>query len=243
MPDRSEVLDRAALPEQHHPVPARRRWPLLLAVGLVVAVVASAVYVVYFTSVLALRTVSVAGAGQAVEQQVREQLAPHLGEPLAELDTDALQQRLDTIPEIAASTVDRAWPNGLTVTVRLRAAVAVTKANDAWWSLDAGGVPFAPARIRPAKLMQVELATPGPRDPSTTAALAVLSALPASVTALVSSVRAASPYRIELVLTDKRTVIWGDPSASAQKAKVLPVMLQQPGTVFDLSDPTMVSVK
>lgn len=224
-------------------VPARRRWPVLLAVGLVVALAGSAVYVVYFTSVLALRTVSVTGAGQSVEQQVRDRLAPQLGSPLAEVDTATLQQSLNGIPEIAAATVDRSWPNGLRVTVRQRVAVAVTKANDAWWSLDATGVPFAPTKSKPAQLMQIELATPGAQDPSTTAALAVVESMPASVTALVSSVRAASPYRIELLLADKRTVIWGDPSSGEQKARVLPVMLQQPGTVFDLSDPSMVSVK
>lgn len=228
-----------------HPRPdhAPRRWPLLLAVGLVVALAGSAVYVVYFTSVLALRTVSVVGAGQSVEQQVRAQLAPQLGVPLAEVDTAAVQQALDGIPDIAATTVDRSWPNGLRVTVRQRVAVAVTKANDAWWSLDASGVPFAPTKVKPAKLMPIELATPGAQDPSTTAALSVVDSLPDSVSALVSSVRAASPYRIELLLADKRTVIWGDSSAGEQKAKVLPVMLQQPGSVFDLSDPTMVSVK
>lgn len=223
--------------------PARRRWPVYLALALVGVLMAAGVYVVYFTSVLALRTVSVVGADQSVEQQVRDELADQLGRPLAGLDTDGVQRTLDAIPEIESASVQRHWPHGVDVVISQRRAVAVTKANDAWWSLDATGVPFSPVRARPARLMLLELATPGADDAATHAALQVLAALPADIRTLTSSIRAASPYRIELLLADKRTVIWGDASASAQKAKVLPLMLQQRGTVFDLSDPTMVSVK
>lgn len=223
--------------------PPHRKWPWVLGISLVAVLALATGYLFYFTSMLSVKTVSVAGASPAVEQQVREQLQPEVGIQLARVDTSELGTTIATIPDVAGATVERAWPDALKVTITQRVAVAVTMANDAWYSLDASGVPFSPVKTKPASLTQIELATPGSGDPSTTAALAVLGALPRSVLSSVSKIRAASPFRVELLLTGNRTVIWGDASSSARKAQVLPVMLQQKGSVFDLSDPSLVSVR
>lgn len=236
------LRERAPAPDLPAPQ-RRRRWPVVLAVSLILALGAGLGYVLAFTSVFALTGVTVLGTTPALEQQVRVRLADEQGVPLVRIDTGAVQQDLATIPEFASVTVERRWPHSLTVTVVPRRAVALTQANDAWYSLDATGVPFAPTRTRPRGLVAIELATPGPQDPATAAALQVVRDLPAGLPARISAVRAASPYRIELLLTDKRTVVWGDASDGPAKARVLPLMLQRPGTVFDLSDPTMVTVR
>lgn len=221
----------------------RRRWPWVLAFGLVLAMLAGAGYVVWKTPMFAVRQVDISGAQGALATTVRQATADEIGTPLISVDTGAVTATIGAIPQVDTVTVAKKWPNTVTITVLARVPVAVTNANGAWWLLDAGGVPYDSSRTKPATLIAIELATPGPHDLATRAALQVVTALPPAVSKLVGHVTAASAYDVTLVLTDGRTVIWGDDSNTAQKATVLPAVLARPGKVFDLSDPTMVTVK
>ncbi len=58
--------------------------------------------------------------------------------------------------------------------------------------------------------------------------------------AKLTSVTATSPLSITLLLTDGRTVRWGSPERSADKARVLPALLSRPGMSYDVSDPDVV---
>lgn len=223
--------------------PARRRWPWVLALVLVLALAGGATYVVRSTSIFAVREVAVTGAGERLTAEVQEAVAGELGTPLIRVDTAAVQAGVAGLADVAAVSVGRSWPHTLTVSVTPRVPVAVTNANGAWWLLDAAGLPYRSTPDKPAKLTPVELAAPGPGDPATMAALCVVEALPAGLPSGVQAVRAESPYRVVLRLADQRSVVWGDCSNSARKAAVLPVMLAQPGTVFDISDPSMVTVR
>lgn len=236
--------DRARRPDTR---PPRRRWPWVLAVVLLLAVIGGAVYVVRSTPMFAVRQVAVVGVGdvgvgERVTAEVRRATADEVGTPLIRVDTAAVRARVAALPDVAAVSVERGWPNTLTVSVTPRVPVAVTNANDAWWLMDAAGLPYRSTPDKPAGLIPVELAAPGPGDPATAAALCVVEALPADLPVPVTAIRAESPYRVVLQLADERSVVWGDCSSSVRKAAVLPVMLAQPGTVFDISDPSMVTV-
>ena len=54
---------------------------------------------------------------------------------------------------------------------------------------------------------------------------------------------ARTAYDIKLTLTDGRSVIWGEATDSAEKMEILPAVLAQQGTVYNISDPTLVSVR
>lgn len=226
----------------------RRRWPWVLSISLVLALVAGGAYVFWKTPMFAVRGVSIGSddgkpLAQSLSSAVKAATKDQLGTPLISVDVDAVRTRITAVPAVKAATVTREWPNILAVSITPRVAVAVTNANGAWWSLDADGLPYTSSKTRPAGLPAIELATPGPGDPATLAAIEVVTALPKQVRAMVTSIRAPSAYQVTLVLADNRTVIWGDGTDTAQKAQILPVILKQPGTVFDLTDPTMVTVK
>lgn len=220
----------------------RRRWPLLLAVTLVIALLAGGWFVAFRTTLLAVRQVQVHGVTGPLATSVKALADAELGRPMLSVDADAVRTRIAALPQVAVVEISKGWPNTLSVSVTPRVPVAATQANGAWWLLDADGLPYLSQPARPAKLPALALATPGPKDPATKAALDVVRVLPASVSALVSQVSAPSPYRVTLALNDGRTVIWGDASRSAQKAQILPAILARPGKTFDLSDPTMVTV-
>ena len=58
---------------------------------------------------------------------------------------------------------------------------------------------------------------------------------------MLSSVSAPSQESVTLTLRDGRTVLWGGTDRSADKARLLSVLLGQPGRYFDLSDPSAVT--
>ena len=65
----------------------------------------------------------------------------------------------------------------------------------------------------------------------------VVSALPADVVAQTTQVTASTIDHIVIELADGRQIVWGNASLSDEKAALLPVLLAQPGTVFDVSAP------
>ena len=235
MSARTDDLDAAT--------PPRRRWPVYLAVGLVLVLAGVVGYVLWFTAVLGVRTVSVAGAGAGLTTEVRAVLEVPDGTPLIRVDLAAVQRQVEAVPEVASAQVRRDWPNGLRVTVVARTPVAVTSANGALWLLDSAGYPYLKVPAAPAGLTTVELATPGAGDPATTAALAVVGSMTAEFRATVAAVRAPSVFGIEVLLKDGRTVVWGGSDEGARKMQILPALLRQPGKIYDISDPAIVTVR
>ena len=221
-----------------------RRWPWALALVLVLALAGGAYYVVRWTSVLGLKQVVVTGVSGSLADRVRAAVDVPIGTPLITVEPAAVVAQVRAaVPEVESVTALRKWPDAVLVTVTPRSAVAATQANGAWWLLDRYGVPYLKVGARPEKLLTVDLATPGPGDRATLGAIAVIRSLPKSVASQVTAVVARSPYRIVLSLTGGKTVIWGDDSQVEAKAKVLPVLLQQPGTTYDISDPTFATVR
>jgi cell division protein FtsQ len=226
----------------------RRSWPWTLAVVLLLALVAGAAYVAYRTPVLGVRSLTVsAGTGElseAVSGEVVDAAGVATGTPLITVNLEAVRHRVLAVPEVASASVSRHWPNELRITVTQRSAVAMTKANGALWLLDSTGVPYlkVSGAVPPAGLLTIDLATPGAGDPATMAGLAVVEQLKAPIRAQVASVSAPSAYRVVLTLRDGRTVIWGGSDQGAKKMQILPAVLAQPGSTYDISDPAVVTV-
>jgi cell division protein FtsQ len=222
----------------------RRRWPLRLALGLTLALLIGAAYLVGASPALALRTIVVNGSGAAtLSDQVRSAVAVADGTPLALIDLGGVHDRVAAVGPVASVAVQRRWPHTLVVTVTARAPVAVTQANGRWWLLDATGKPYQPVSDPPTTLTKLQLATPGAGDPATMASLGVVGSLSPTLRKDVASISAPSAYAITLQLTDGRTVLWGTDTQNATKAQVLPALLARPGTTFDISDPTLVTVR
>lgn len=226
--------------------PARRRggrhtgrW---VGAALAAALLAGVV-VLWASPVLGMRTLQVTGVDDPqVAAEVREAAAVAEGTPLARIDLAQVAQRVRAVGPVADAVVTRQWPHTLTVAVATRQPVAITEANGAWWLLDATGTPYRQLSEKPDGLIPVELATPGPADRATLAALGGWRSLDPAIAARVTVVIAASDYDVRLRLSDGRTVIWGSDSAAATKNRILPSVLRQPGSVYDISDPTLVTV-
>ena len=91
------------------------------------------------TSAFAVDRVSVQGASPEVAGDVRQALAPALGESLLGLDLDALMRRAEEVPMVASASFDRAFPHTLEVAVVPEIPVAVLRQGSSSWLAAAGG--------------------------------------------------------------------------------------------------------
>ncbi len=216
-----------------------RRWYAVAAL-LVLALLA---WLICFSSVLGVRSVDVLGARTVTAAQVRAAAGIREGTPLARLDLAAISERLRKVALIRTVTVSRSYP--ATVTIRITERVAIgyrpvdpDSGGGAVLLVDRDDVAFRTVRAAPAHLPR--LLVPASGAPADAAAL-VAGTLPATIVAKLASVSAPSAESVTLSLRDGRSVLWGGTDRSADKARLLAVLLGRPGRYFDLSDPSAVT--
>ena len=198
--------------------------------------------VLYFTPVMSARSVVVTGTGAVTREQVLDAAQVPLRTPLLQIDTDAVADRVAGIRAVATARVQREYPSTLRITIAERIPLAVKDFGDGPHLFDRDGVDFATAPPPPG-LPYLDVDNPGPTDPSSRAALQVMSALRPEVVAQVSRIAAPSVASITLTLADGRTVVWGTTDRTEEKADKLAALLTQPGRVYDVSSPDLPTVK
>ncbi|MFI9534627.1 cell division protein FtsQ/DivIB [Nocardia fusca] len=214
-----------------------RLWALP-ALALVVTLAALA----WFSPLLSVREVRIDGAGEIPEEQIRELLqVPETGSILR-IDTAAMAARVATIPKVRSARVQRVLPSTVRVRIEPRTPVLYFDSPEGAHLLDADGIEYA---IEPAPIGVPQLVTarPGGADELTRAAVAVARVLPPALEVQVETIRAAGASEISLTLRDGRTVLWGSSEDGERKSAVILPLLTQPGTVFDVSSPSLVTVK
>lgn len=206
--------------------------------GSVVAVVAFGIWVVAFSAWLGVHQVHITGAGALSQQTVRAAADVDPGTPLARIDTDAIRARVEKIPVVAAASVDRGWPQTLSIDVTRRQPVARLHRDGTWVLIDSHGVTFQTKKQQAADLPAVEGSGHLNADALQEIAT-VVDVLPPHLTSQVKSVQAHSMDSITLVLADGRKVVWGSAEHSQRKARVATVLLQHKAQVYDVSVPSM----
>jgi cell division protein FtsQ len=222
---------------------ARRRRALRLTgiAAVALAPLALLAWVLLMSPLLAVRTVAVSGTTRLSPEQVRVAADVVRGTPLARVDASAVVRRVQSLRAVADVRVTRAWPSTLKLQVIERKPVVWVSAKSGVTLVDAAGVPFAAAATRPPNIVRLQVAHPGPKDPTTRAALDVLAVLPQPIRGRVAIVRAASPSSVTLVLRDGRRVLWGGVDDTALKAQAAEALLKMPGSVYDVSRPGVVT--
>ncbi len=216
-----------------------RRWLRLryVVVGvLALALVVVGVWSVWFSSLLAVEQVEVAGTDVLSEQDVRDAASVPVGDPVARIDLDAVRARVEALAVVRSADVTRAWPDGVRVEVEERVAVAVVRIGSTLRGMDADGVVFRDYRDTPTALPRVD-ALSGVTSEALREGAAVVAALPEGLAADVDHVEVGTVDQIRLLLRDGREVVWGSASDSEQKARVLEILLEQDGRVLDVSVP------
>nr|WP_067699348.1 FtsQ-type POTRA domain-containing protein [Nocardia jejuensis] len=205
---------------------------LVLALGLVA----------YFSPILSVRTVRIDGLVAVPESDVLAALDVPEGLSMMRMDTTAMAEHVAQLPKVRSARVQRVFPSSVRVTVDERVAVLYFDSPEGPHLLDSDSVEFA---IEPPPPGAAKLVTehPGGADPLTRAAVAVMAAVPLGLRDQVGEVVARSVSDIALELRNGSTVLWGGTNDAQRKAAVVLPLLTQPGKVFDISSPNLVTVK
>ena len=196
----------------------------------------------FASSVLAADEVTVTGTSYLTEGEVRDAAKVPLGTPLARVDLGLVERRVEALPAVAGATVTRSWPHAVDIVVTERTPVAVLTVDGAIMGMDAEGVLFREYARAPADLPDIR--TTGATDRRVRQeAASVIAALPDAVARQVDHLEVSSIDQITLALRDGRSVLWGSADESSTKAKVLAVLLQRKGQVYDVSVPAQPTIR
>jgi cell division protein FtsQ len=219
-----------------------RGLKMLLATVLLVIVGVGLALILYFTPAMSARNIVVTGTGAVSREEVLDAAQVRIGTPLLQINTNQVADRVAAIRRVASARVQRQYPSALRITIVERVPVAVKDFPDGPHLFDRDGVDFATGPPPPA-LPYIDVADPGPNDPTTKAALQVLLALRPEVASEVGRIAAPSVASITLTLGDGRVVIWGTTDRTEEKAEKLAALLTQPGKTYDVSSPDLPTVK
>jgi cell division protein FtsQ len=222
---------------------ARRRWgrrlrrarPFLYA-ALVLALLVGGTWLVYFSSVVTVRDVSVQGTRTVSTVRVRAVAKTPIGRQLARVDLGAIRARVETIPAVKSVSVSRSWPHTVAISITERTPVAVVDRGAGLQAVDEDGVLFGSYPRQPADLPLVHTA-PDVKSEALAEAAHVVSSLRPDLRTIVDRVEVETVDRIRLILSGGRTVMWGSAEQSADKAAVLAVLLKQDAREIDVSVP------
>ncbi|MEO7448419.1 MAG: FtsQ-type POTRA domain-containing protein [Humibacillus sp.] len=220
---------------------AARRRPRLLAgigVGLLV-LVGLVVWLGWFSSVLSATAVEVRGVTGSAAEQVRRVAAVPTGGPLLRVDTDAARERLVAGKAWREISVSRSLPHTVVVEVVPRVAVmAIRSSGGRVDVVDSEGVVFATVASPPAGVPLVTSGSTTVSKPGVAAALQALGALETPLRRAVSGVTVSSADQVSFLLRVKdttKTVVWGGVGDGDTKAKLVAILVAQPGSIIDVS--------
>jgi cell division protein FtsQ len=198
-----------------------------------------AALVLYFSPLLGVRSVRVAGTTTLNQQTVVAAAGIPQGTPMLQVDTGAIQRKLGAVPQIATVTVRLRWPSTVLIELTERHPVASVASGNGFELVDPSDVVFKTVAQAPPGLPQFQ---GSPDTPAGHAAITVLAALPPALSAQVVSATAPTPDDVRLTLNGGREVDWGGAENSQRKADVLPTLLSQPGRVYDVRSPDLVTI-
>ncbi|MFT4265323.1 MAG: FtsQ-type POTRA domain-containing protein [Nocardioides sp.] len=218
------------------------KWKPILAVVVVLALVGTGVWLLWFSSVLAVKTVVVQGATTVTEAKVRRVAGIETGTPLVSVKIGRAHDRVAALAGVESVEVSRRWPDQVVIDITPRTAIAVIDIGGKLRSLDKDGVVFGSYKKAPGDLPLVE--TPAGTDQrALREAASVVAALPPEIAKITDHVEVRTVDEISLALTKGRTVQWGSSADSAQKAQVLLALLDHPASVYDVSVPGQPTTK
>lgn len=221
---------------------ARRRPRLLagLAVGLLL-VLGLVAWLGWFSTVLPATTVEVRGVAATTVARVRGVAAVPLGGPLLRVDTGAVGERLVAAREWTQISVSRSLPGTVVIELKPRTAVLVVRNSQGQLEVvDGDGYAFSTVTAAPTGVPLVTSGSGRMTASGVAAAFSVMQSLEPGLRSSVSNlaVSASDQVTFSLQTTGRsKAVVWGGAAQGATKARLTKILMGQPGSVIDVSDP------
>lgn len=206
------------------------------------------VWLVWFSTVLGVRSVSIQGEETLKSSEISIRAAVPRGEPLARVDTVEIESRVAGLERVEAVNVKRKWPNTIAIEIVERKAVAWTRFDGAVRGVDRFGVDFRTYSNPPKGLFEVRVGalTSEMKQESLVESARVIGIIRSADPDLFGAIRyvtASSKDSVELALSKNRRVRWGSAAKSTQKLKVLEPLLAISARTYDVSAPEQPTTK
>ncbi|MEE8868383.1 MAG: FtsQ-type POTRA domain-containing protein [Acidipropionibacterium acidipropionici] len=214
----------------------RRRNRIVTAVAVLVAVLlAVGLYIVRWSSVMAVDRVVVDGAGLVTADEVCEAARVPMGTPLAGVDLGAVGSRVAELAPVDQVRVQRSWPTTVSIRVTERRPVYQVRDQQGFHWVDASGVAF---NTTSASRRATPWALTATRDTRLLRDVATVTAhLDPVLLKQLDHLEAGGPDAITLVLSKDRRVMWGSAEESGLKSQVATAMLATKARNYDVSSP------
>lgn len=220
----------------------RRRVVRIALAAAGAVVIASLVWIVWFSQLLSVRSVDVDGQTTLRASQIRATAAVPTGRPLARLDLTQIETRVARMERVQSVDVSRSWPHAVHIEVVERTPLFWMTVGGAIRGVDRFGIDFRTYAKAPAGLLEATVTATEPRQrlqtiESVASVIELIRTKSPSLRERVQSVSAASKDSIELVLSKDRTVVWGSEADGARKLQVLSALLKLGASRYDVSAP------
>jgi len=215
-------------------------WKAAFFVLAVVAIIAGVTWALLGSKFLVVRSITVDGAPDIPRSQVITAAGVRAGTPLIRISTGTVARRVERLTLVESARVTRSWPNAITITIVERTAALAVREPAGWDLVDRFGVVLKQVQSRPHGLPRLRTSTAPDLlrgNPAVFAAATVGRELPARLAAKVRSIGAPTADTVTLYLRHGRTVVWGDASQTAMKARELAILMRGRARYFDVSDP------
>jgi len=215
---------------------------------LIVALIGSLVWLVWFSDVLNVRRVEIDGLKTMSEADIRTQAAVPIGGPLARADLGAIETRIASMPRVDSVEARRSWPHIVSIQVRERVPIAWVYIDGQTRLVDRHGVDFRTVRAGPSSLIELRI---GATDPdirvkafeSATRVIVFLRRDGRDVFNAARYVSADTQDSVHLKLSRDRMVVWGSAEQGSKKLAVLRALLKVKASRYDVSAPELPTTK
>lgn len=209
--DLAEQAQHIADQHQHH---VHAIWISLFLLFLAFCIAALAIFFFSPAFRVSATSIHISPTGPYVDRaRVQKAVAPAIGHSLARVDTASLERSISHVEAVGSVHVTKKLPNALLVkVVPLVPKALLHDARNQYALVDGSGRVVARPRGKVAgvPLIEVSDALEGTDQPVLQQTLAVLGALPSSLSSRMAKVSAPTRDSVTTVTDDGYTVIWGD---------------------------------
>jgi cell division protein FtsQ len=199
----------------------------------IITVALVAVWLVWFSSVFAVKAVQVTGVDAGLEQQVLAAAPVPMGEPIIKVDTAAIGSAVQgALPWVASVDVRRGYPSDIVIAVTPRVAVAQSTSGQA---IDVDGIAYLSPTALPKKLLTIDGSDPDALG----TAVRIYQQLPPEISQKIASMTAKSRDDVTFTFGSGAVVRWGNDKKTDQKIAVLTALLPRRARMYDVSAPEL----
>ena len=199
---------------------------------------AGVVWLLWFSPYVVVRDVHVEGVGGDEAAAVENVAKVPLGQPMMQVDTGAITDRVRGRLTVAEARTSRSWPATITITVRPRTPALVLKNSQGQLEVvDATGVAYDQVGAPPAGVPLVTASSDaGSSKDALKAALSLIRALPADLADQITTISVSSANLVTFKLGEV-DVVWGGADQPTRKVAILRALLKTGPTAIDVSAP------